>query len=78
MFTYPYDYRICDYQMQWYPFDTEIYSMMISHTEDLNDFITLQSNGHQNLGPVEVTQYFIRATEINLNIIGVEQQAVIL
>ena len=63
--------------MQWYPFDTQICSMMISLTEDLNDFITLQSNGHENLGPVELTQYFIRATEMNVNIIGVEQQAVI-
>ena len=72
-----YDYRICDYQMQWYPFDIQICSMMISLTEDLNDFITLQSNGHENLGPVELTQYFIRATEMNVNIIGGEQQAVI-
>ena len=63
--------------MQWYPFDSQICSMMISLTEDLNDFITLQSNGHDNLGPVELTQYFIRATEMNVNIIGVEQQAVI-
>ena len=63
--------------MNWYPFDTQVCSMAISVTEDLNDFITIEGNGHENLGPVELTQYFIRNTEMNINLIGNGQQAVI-
>ena len=68
---------ICEYQMNWYPFDTQVCSMTISVTEDLNDFITIEADGHENLGPVELTQYFIRNTEMNINLIGNNQQAVI-
>ena len=68
---------ICEYQMNWYPFDTQVCSMTISVTEDLNDFITIEADGHENLGPVELTQYFIRNTEMNINLIGDNQQAVI-
>ena len=60
---------ICEYQMNWYPFDTQVCSMTISVTEDLNDFITIEADGHENLGPVELTQYFIRNTEMNINLI---------
>ena len=63
--------------MNWYPFDTQVCSMTISVTEDLNDFITIEDNGHENLGPVELTQYFIRNTEMNINLIGNKQQAVV-
>ena len=63
--------------MNWYPFDTQVCSMTISVTEDLNDFITIEDNGHENLGPVDLTQYFIRNTEMNINLIGNKQQAVV-
>ena len=56
---------ICDYQMNWYPFDTQVCSMVISVSEDLNDFITLASNGQAYLGPVELTQYFFSSISIN-------------
>ena len=69
--------RICDYQMHWYPFDTQVCSMTISVTENLNDFISIENNGHENLGPVELTQYFIRRTDMNIGRIGNKQQAVI-
>ena len=51
--------------------------MTISVTEDLNDFITIEDNSHKNLGPTELTQYFIRQTEMNIGLIGNNQQAVI-
>ena len=63
--------------MNWYPFDTQVCSMTVSVAEDLNDFITIEGNGHENLRPVELTQYFIRNTEMNINLIGNGQQAVI-
>ena len=63
--------------MNWYPFDTQICSMTITVTEDLNDFITITKNGHENLGPVELTQYFVRGTDMNLGHVGNKQQAII-
>ena len=36
--------------------------MNFTATEDLNNFITILENGHKNLGPTELTQYFIRKT----------------
>ena len=63
--------------MNWYPFDTQVCSMTLSVTEDLNDFIIIVENGHENLGPVELTQYFIRQTEMTIGLIGNRQQAVI-
>ena len=62
--------------MNWYPFDTEVCSMKINVPEDMNDFITLEDNGLKNLGPVELTQYFIQNTEMSIGHIG-NQQAVI-
>ena len=45
--------------MSWYPFDTQICTMETSLTEDLDDFIKLLGNGYINIGPSELTQYFI-------------------
>ena len=69
-------FRICEYQMNWYPFDTQVCSMVISVSEDLNDFITLESNGQEYLGPVELTQYFVRNTEVVTSILQDGHQAV--
>ena len=49
--------------------------MTISLTKDLNDFVTLVNNGQDNLGPTELTQYFIRGTEMSIILIGDNQQA---
>ena len=62
--------------MNWYPFDTQICSMVFSVTEELNDFITIESNGFSYLGPVELTQYFVRNTEVATNLLENSQQAV--
>ena len=51
---------ICDYQMNWYPFDTQKCRMTFAVPEDLNNFIEIIGNGHAYLGPVELTQYFVR------------------
>ena len=49
--------------------------MDISLTKDLNDFVKLISNGQQNLGPTELTQYFIWNTEMSIELINGDQQA---
>ena len=50
--------------------------MVLSVTDDLNDFITIESNGFSYLGPVELTQYFVRNTEVATHILQNSQQAV--
>ena len=50
---------ICDYAMNWFPFDTQTCSMTFAATKQMNSFINLVENGHYNLGPTELTQYFI-------------------
>ena len=41
---------ICDYQMNWYPFDTQKCQMNFSVTKDLDKFIKIAVNGHAYLG----------------------------
>ena len=51
--------------------------MIVSVTKELNDFIKLVSNGQSNLGPTELSQYFIRNTKMSIELIGENQQAAI-
>ena len=60
---------VCDYQMNWYPFDTQKGQMTFSLTKYLNKFIKIAVNGHAYLGPVELTQYFVRGTDMWLYVI---------
>ena len=53
---------ICDYAMNWFPFDTQKCSMVFTATKQMMSFLDLVENGHTNLGPTELTQYFIRRT----------------
>ena len=55
---------ICDYLMNWYPFDTQKCSLTFALTDELNNFIKIIPNGHEYLGPVELTQYFVRDTKM--------------
>ena len=69
---------ICDYEMNWYPFDTQKCRMTFAVTEDMNNFIHLVGNGHAYKGPVELTQYFVRNTQMFPEHLEDEQQAIIL
>ena len=51
--------------------------MTMSVPESLNDFISIENNGHKNLGPEELTQYFIRGTDMVIEILSSKQKAVI-
>ena len=50
--------------------------MKISLTKDLNAFVKLIGNGHNNIGPTELTQYFIRNTKMSVQIINDDQKGV--
>ena len=68
---------ICIYQMNWFPFDTQQCKMIFSLTNDMNSFVKLERNSHSYLGPVELTQYFVRETDMYLDWLGVEEQQAI-
>ena len=69
---------ICDYEMNWYPFDTQNCRMTFAVTQDMNNFIRLVGNGHTYQGPVELTQYFVRNTQMFPELLKNEQQAIVL
>ena len=68
---------ICDYQMNWFPFDTQKCWMTFAVPKDLNELITITANGHAYLGPVELTQYFVRGTDMFTKLLGEDQQQAI-
>ena len=68
---------ICDYQMNWYPFDTQNCRMTFAVTKEMNNFIRLVVNGHTYEGPVELTQYFVRNTQIFPEFLKDKQQAIV-
>merc|ERR1719350_1272493 len=63
--------------MNWYPFDTQKCKMTFAVPKDLNQFITINGNGHAYLGPVELTQYFVRDTDMFPELLGKDQQQAI-
>ena len=69
---------ICDYEMNWYPFDTQNCRMTFAVTQDMNNFIRLVGDGHTYQGPVELTQYFVRNTQMFPELLKNEQQAIAL
>ena len=68
---------ICDYEMNWFPFDTQKCQMTFAATKDMNPFIQIIGNGHNYRGPVELTQYFIRETEMFPQRLDDDQQAMV-
>lgn len=56
-------YNIC----RWYPFDTQTCSMILSPDGNNGEFIEIQDDGLEYLGPMDLTQYFIRSTGISMS-----------
>ena len=50
--------------------------MTFTATKEMNAFLNLVENGHKNLGPTELTQYFIRKTLMNKIKIDEEKLAI--
>ena len=69
---------ICDYEMNWFPFDTQKCRMTFAVTEEMNNFIEVVGDGHAYLGPAELTQYFVRDTKMFPERLGGQQQAIIM
>ena len=57
---------ICNYQIHWYPFDTQICSMVFAPTSEILDFVTLQAGQHNYTGPELLTEYQIVSSKMKL------------
>lgn len=55
---------ICEYDMSWYPFDTQTCYMTLQPDGNSGEFIDLVDDGLEYLGPRDLTQYFIRSTKM--------------
>ena len=57
---------VCDYNMRWYPFDTQVCTMEMLNLESS---VTLQPISVKYLGPPGLTQYTIKRTELYSGVI---------
>ena len=55
---------ICDYDMQWYPFDSQTCHMDFKLEENMKNFLSLVTGTQEYLGPKELTQYFVKSSDI--------------
>ena len=69
---------ICNYQVNWYPFDTQKCRMTFAVSMHMNSFIRIVGHGHSYRGPLELTQYFVRGTQMFQELLEDEQQAIVL
>ena len=51
---------ICNFNMAWYPFDTQVCSMEFVMVESIRDSVDIVIGNLTYSGPVELTQYFIK------------------
>ena len=55
---------LCDYQMQWYPFDTQTCYMEFTMQKDMKKFVELLPGMNKYIGPADLSVYFIKGSEI--------------
>ena len=55
---------LCDFQMQWYPFDTQTCYLEFMLEEEIDSFIELIAGTQEYFGPKELTQYFVKRSGI--------------
>ena len=60
--------------MNWYPFDKQVCSMKVAITEDLNDFIKLINNGHDNLGQQNSLYTLFKTQRCNIPPLEMEER----
>ena len=56
---------LCDYKMNWYPFDTQTCFMEFRLKGEMDSFIDLIPGSNDYLGPKELTQYFVKRSDIS-------------
>ena len=61
---------ICDYDMRWYPFDSQTCTMVFVPEGNSGEFVELVPAELDYLGPKDLTQYFIRQSVIKRTATG--------
>ena len=61
---------ICEYDMRWYPFDYQTCHMVILMEGNTGMFVNLISDSIEYSGPKELTQYFVKKTEMGIKNFG--------
>ena len=55
---------LCDFQMQWYPFDTQTCYMEFRLDKGIATFVDLTPGTEEYLGPMDLAQYFVKKSGI--------------
>ena len=61
---------ICEYNMRWYPFDSQTCYMVILVDGSAGKFVDLVEDHIQYSGPKELTQYFVKKTDMRIQDFG--------
>ena len=61
---------ICEYDMRWYPFDYQTCHMVILMDGNMGMFVDLVADSLNYSGPTELTQYFVKNTEMGVKSFG--------
>ena len=56
----------CEYGLHWYPFDTQICYLDLKPTSDLKDFIKILTDEFLYEGPLDLTEFTVKKTEMRL------------
>ena len=56
----------CEYAFHWYPFDTQTCYLDITATSDLKDFIEFVVDQFKYLGPMDLTEYSVKKTDMRV------------
>ena len=56
----------CEYGFHWYPFDTQICFIDVTSTGDLKDFIQFEVDNFSYLGPLDLTEYSVKKTDMRV------------
>ena len=64
----------CDYQLSWYPFDTQNCYIVLGQTEILSNYVEQVPGRFSYLGPEDLTQYFVKKTKMQRIVTGGRQQ----
>ena len=68
---------LCDYELQWYPFDIQRCSMIMEVTKTASPLIKLISKNLEYLGKKFLTQYEVLGTVMDTQTVGKTQQLIV-
>ena len=68
---------LCDYELQWYPFDIQRCSMIMEVTKTASPLIKLISKDLEYLGKKFLTQYEVLGTVMDTQEVGKTQQLIV-